>query len=148
MGILELIAERRIYIDSNPIIYLVEQYPRFNDVLSELFGLIDSAQILATTSELTVAEVLVKPIRDQLSGLQQSFEQRLQTSGGLIVAEIDRPILVRAAEIRAVQTTLRLPDAIHLATALETDCKVFLTNDQRIKSAELEMVYLSQLEQN
>lgn len=148
MGIVDLIADRQIYIDSNPIIYVIEQYPRFIDVLRELFGLIDNAQIIATTSELTLAEVLVKPIRDQLRDLQQSFEERLQTSGGLIVAEIDRPILVRAAEIRAAQTSLRLPDAIHVATALETNCKVFLTNDQRIKSAELEVIYLSQLERN
>jgi predicted nucleic acid-binding protein len=148
VGILELIAERRIYIDSNPIIYLIEQYPRFADVLSELFRLIDDAQILATTSELTLAEVLVKPLRDQRRDLQQSFEQRLQTSGGLIVTEIDRPILVRAAEIRAAQASLRLPDAIHLATALETNCEMFLTNDGRIKSVELEVMYLSRLEKN
>ncbi len=146
MGIVELIAERQIYLDANPIVYFVEQYTDYSDVLTELFIAIDKSEILAITSELTLAEVLVKPIRDSRADLQLAFEQRLTTKGGLAVAAIDRPILALAAEIRAMQPALKLPDAIHLATALDTNCKVFLTNDQRIKSTSIEVIYLSQLE--
>ncbi|MEY4531807.1 MAG: hypothetical protein RLZZ156_2528, partial [Deinococcota bacterium] len=41
--------------------------------------------------------------------------------------------------------SLKTPDAIHLATALETGCEVFLTNDTRIKSPDLEIITLSSL---
>lgn len=45
---------------------------------------------------------------------------------------VDRSILVAAARLRA-QLTLRLPDAIHVATALAADCELFVSNDRRVR---------------
>ena len=53
---------------------------------------------------------------------------------GLAVAQLDAAILERAAELRATIESLRLPDAIHLATAETERCDPFLTNDKRLKS--------------
>jgi predicted nucleic acid-binding protein len=53
-------------------------------------------------------------------------------SAWLSVVPVDRAILVRAASL-GPSLGLKLPDAIHVASATATDCDVFLSNDGRIK---------------
>ena len=53
---------------------------------------------------------------------------------GLAVAGLNAAIQERAAELRATIESLRLPDAIHLATAETERCDLFLTNDKRLRS--------------
>ena len=45
------------------------------------------------------------------------------------VEPITEAVLRRGAQLRAAAPTLRTPDAIHAATALEAGCAMFLTND-------------------
>ncbi|WP_420828284.1 type II toxin-antitoxin system VapC family toxin [Desulfonema limicola] len=52
----------------------------------------------------------------------------------LTVAHIHREILIEAAEIRSKTTQIRLPDAIHLATAKYHKCLTFLTNDKQLRN--------------
>ena len=52
-------------------------------------------------------------------------------------------VLDKAAAIRAAHKTA-LPDAIHIATAIEAHCDVFMTNDRKMKGFNgLRPVYLS-----
>lgn len=48
---------------------------------------------------------------------------------------LDRPLRRRAAEVRAL-TGLKIPDALQVATALQTGCTAFVTNDRQIPSVE------------
>ncbi len=41
-------------------------------------------------------------------------------------------VFQKAAELRADFTSLRTPDALHLAVALHDDCDEFWTNDNRL----------------
>ena len=53
-------------------------------------------------------------------------------------------MLLEAARLRAVLPTLKLPDAIHAATARLHGCAVLLTNDTRLRAAPgLEVIQLS-----
>ena len=63
MGLVDNLRGGRVYLDANVFIYALAGFPDFKDVLAELFGAIDSGSILAITSELTLAEVLVIPFR-------------------------------------------------------------------------------------
>lgn len=56
----------------------------------------------------------------------------LQPSGRLAVVPVDRAVLVEAARQRAV-LGLRMPDTIHVATALASACGVLLTNDRGLR---------------
>lgn len=47
---------------------------------------------------------------------------------------VTRDLLLDAARLRA-ETRLRLPDAIHMATATRFGCRCFLTEDRDMKSA-------------
>jgi uncharacterized protein len=48
------------------------------------------------------------------------------------VRHVDRAILRHAAELRGGYKSLKLPDAIHVSTALRADCTDFLSNDSRL----------------
>ncbi len=63
----------------------------------------------------------------------------------LEVVPINRTILIESARLRST-TNLRLPDAIHVATAILSGCETFLTNDKRLEAlSDLDVVVLSSL---
>ena len=61
----------RIYLDANIFIYALEGYPEFLKILTELFEMIDKGNIQACSSDLTLAETLVKPMMDNNIKLQK-----------------------------------------------------------------------------
>src|SRR5262245_7746778 len=100
---------------------------------------INTGEIVAVTSELTLAEVLVKPLKDQNLTLQQAYKTFLAPTPALEVVQINLNILEAAAQWRA-NTKLKLPDAIHLSTGLHRNCDSFLTNDDLFKNLGLPQV--------
>ncbi len=134
MGIIDVISGSRLYLDTNIFIYALEAYPEYQSFLTILFASIDTGQYTAITSELTLAEVLIKPMMNNNQDIQQIYEETIQSSLSLTVVPIDRQTLVEAARIRAESDAIHLPDAIHLATARIHCCSSFLTNDKRLKA--------------
>ncbi len=90
MGIIETITGPKIYLDTNIFIYALEGYPEYESILTSLFNLIDNGTYTAVTSELTLAEALIKPLMDNNDNLQLTYEEILQSSDSLILATIDR----------------------------------------------------------
>jgi predicted nucleic acid-binding protein len=129
----QIITGQPVYLDANVFIYALEAYPEFIPAITELFSLIDSGKLYAVTSQLTLAETLVKPFRDSNIHLQQAYQASLQNSDFLHVIEINLTLLIEAARLRASHSQLRLPDAIHLATAYAHHCGTLVTNDKRLK---------------
>jgi predicted nucleic acid-binding protein len=119
---------QRVYLDANVFIYALEGHARYAPLLSDLFRAIDRGEVQAVTSELTLAEVLVKPFADASVERQAVFQRALRTTGSRTVAPIDREVLIEAAR-------LRLPDAIHVATARLSGCRTFISNDQRLRTS-------------
>ena len=58
----ELEQIERLAIDSAPIIYFIEEHPRYVGVVEKVFRRIDSGHITAVSSVLTLTEVLTKPL--------------------------------------------------------------------------------------
>lgn len=96
------------------------------------------------TSELTLLEVLVQPIRHikdvdpiaQVAYWQDIhgwYIDHLSTDSLLIrTVPISRDVLRQAALMRARVPSLRTPDAIHVATAYKAGCTHFVTGDPRL----------------
>lgn len=74
------------------------------------------------------AEVIVRPLQQ---GAQATVDGFLDAAG-IRVVPIDRAIARRAAQLRGDHRSLRLPDALSLATAMVSDAAL-LTLDKKLK---------------
>lgn len=128
MGKLILPARGTVYVDANALIYRVEEIEPYLARTRELWQAVDAGTAQIVTSELTLLEVLVKPLRDADVRLQQLYQRLLTQVPNVRSLPISSDILRAAAQLRA-ERQLKTPDAIHAATALVTDCALFLTND-------------------
>ncbi len=131
MGLSALPAGSRIYLDANVWIYALEGYAVFVAPLAALFARIDAGELIAITSELTLAEVLVKPFVDDNVALQQLYTETLQNRRSVRIIPVTRDILIAAARLRAQHPALKMPDALHVATAIENGTDAFVSNDAR-----------------
>jgi predicted nucleic acid-binding protein len=86
------------------------------------------------TSELTLLEVLIGPIKRGNVSLQRGFKQLLLGSSQVRTVPISRSVLEHAAALRAA-SGLKTPDARHVATAPSEGCVRFVTNDAGLRGA-------------
>jgi predicted nucleic acid-binding protein len=98
-----------------------------------LFDDIDDRSVKAFSSELTLAECLVHPLAANDTRLASAYERFLGGETELELVPLDRHILIAAAHFRAL-TKMKLPDAIHVASAMSRGATVFLTADRLIKA--------------
>ncbi len=133
MGALSLPASGLVYVDANPIIYTVEKHAVYGPLLQPLWQAARARTIEVVTSELTLMETLVGPIKTGSTTLEQAYEQALLGTD-MRLLPITQSILREAARLRAT-TRLRTPDALHAATAQQAGCALFVTNDVGFRGA-------------
>ena len=131
MGSLTFPSSGLVYVDTQIVIYSVETHAPYWAALQPLWRTTQTAGISVVTSELTLMEALVRPLRDGDDALTTAYEQLFQ-SREIRLIPISRPILREAARLRAV-SRLRTPDALHAAPAVLSNCAMFLTNDQSFR---------------
>ena len=100
MGSLSLPASGTIYVDTAPIIYTVERHPDYESLLLPLWAEADARSLTVVTSELTLLETLVKPLRDNNQPLVDAYEKLLGATS-ISKRPISANILRAAARIRA-----------------------------------------------
>jgi predicted nucleic acid-binding protein len=133
-----------IYLDTAPIIYTVEQHPLYAPPLAGLWDAASASEITVVSSELSVMEALVLPLRSGDVPLQEDYHKLFSLGVSLVPVSIQ--ILQSAAQLRAQNPHLRTPDAIHLSTALSQNCSALVTNDRHLRSrTELPVILLSDL---
>jgi len=132
MGQLNFSPSSQIYLDTVTIIYSIERFPEYVALLDPMWQQLRVGTLQIITSEITLLETLVMPIRQSNMDLIMRYE-RLLTASEVSLIPIDQTILKSAANLRAT-TNLKTPDAIHAATALNADCTLFLTNDAGLRT--------------
>lgn len=90
-----------------------------------------SARNDGVMSTITVGEVLVDPSR---SGKARSLGMGILEMPGVQLRSVDFLVAAEAARMRA-ESSLRLPDAIVLATGVLTSATCLVTNDQTLAAA-------------
>ena len=128
MGSLSLPSSGSVCMDANSIIYSVEGVEPYRTLLEPMWHMSGSATFWLASSELVLLEVLVGPLKTGDIRLETNFRSILQHSSDVQLLPITQQILERAAQLRAAHS-LKTPDAIHAATALEHGCTLFVTND-------------------
>ncbi len=133
----------RIYIDANVFIAAFETTGNLADKAARLLSEVAVAlpQKLVT-SELTLAELLVLPMRTSNYTLVNLYSGLLVSNSRLDVRPATRDILIKAAELRAQTPSRKLPDAVHVATAIQSGCTYILSADKGIGSPPVDAMSL------
>ena len=136
---------KRLFLDTAPLIYYVEEHPRYITLVDIIFASLDAGDFEAITSPVTLAECLVIPYRNSDARLQQAFLDLILNGVHTHFVEIEREAGALAAQLRA-RYNLSLPDALQCAVALHTGCDAFLTNDISLKRVtELPVIVLEEM---
>jgi len=125
----------KIYLDSN---IFISAHSEGGDVAHLLLKMLETAPMRGgaafATSELTLAEVLVRPMRGNDEVSARELGMMLLPSGWLDVQSVSRSVLVSSARLRGQHRALKLPDAIHVASAFAGGCTHFLSADLRLRN--------------
>lgn len=121
-----------VYLDTNCVIYFVEQNPAWvSKVIARLTRFRVANDRLAV-GDLTWAECLVGPFMSGDAAVEASYPAFF-TDPKIQLLPMTAAICERAARIRATHR-FELVDSLHLATAVEHGCGLFLTNDAKLKT--------------
>ena len=123
----------RVAVDASIFIYQFEQHPQFEPLCSVLFDGISTRQLQLTTSTITVSEVMIKPVQLSDTEVVTLYEGVFTGLPNFTLLDVDYVIAKLAAYIRAHYRIL-LPNAIHIASALQAKADVFITNDEQLKT--------------
>lgn len=128
-----MVNYRRIGLDTNVIIYYIEEHPVFLKKVEPLIDRIVEGKAIGITSYVTLLELLVKPIKEERFDLVEQYKTILMTQ--LEMVPLDESVSLRAAELRA-KYGIKTPDAIQLASVISKNGDVFMTNDVRLDAVE------------
>lgn len=141
-----LVADhRRIALDTNVLIYLVENAEPYATRAQHLVDSIDASGLSASIATIGQVEVLTGPAR---TGDGAAFELTAAAIRdiGLDLVPLSATIAEDAAWLRG-QGGMEVADAVHVATARAVGATAFVTNDRRIRSRPgVEVLYLDDLE--
>ena len=136
---------KKVFIDTNPLIYLVaQQEPFYSKVVKFMTDCIaDDDEFY--TSTITDAEFLVKPFEDKDDEQVEKYRDYLKKLE-FVKCFISDQIGERAAKIRADYHDIKLGDALQMAASQDCNCDIFLTNDKQLKQvSEAHVIYLGDL---
>lgn len=146
MGLITFSAGTRVAIDTNVLVYTVERIQPYMSALSPLWESAERGDVHVVVSALALTEVLVRPLQMGDAQMETAYRRLLLDSEALQLEPIDTRVLELAASLRASYSSLKTPDAIHLATAMSCGCGCFLTNDRQLRHVSgLEVLVLDEL---
>jgi predicted nucleic acid-binding protein len=127
LGQLTIPVSSKVYLDTSPIIFSVEKHVDYWQMMIPLWQLLKANEIEVFTSELTLLETLVQPIKLNNQTLITAY-QTLLTQSDIQLLPISIGVLQNSANLRAKQN-FKTPDAIHASTAILENCDYLITND-------------------
>lgn len=113
-------------VDSAPIIYLLEQHPKFAQRFRPLFERHDAGEIQLAVTTISIAEVLTGPLSAGNEVLAKRYRAVMQSWQ---VVDLTAEIAESAARLRA-GLKLKLPDAIQVASAIAIAADALVTHDR------------------
>jgi predicted nucleic acid-binding protein len=125
----DLKKQKKIMIDTNIVIYFLEGNEVLEGISREVFSVIERGEAKGFISVISVAEILVKPMKLCNSPLVDKINSFLNTFPNLYIHGIDKSIAIEAANIRAA-TGLKMPDALIIASAKVLNCAIVGTDSQ------------------
>ncbi|WP_377287870.1 type II toxin-antitoxin system VapC family toxin [Rhizobium sp. SG2393] len=122
----------RVYIDTNIFIYLLEDGGDLGGTAEALLSNLRDRSIPIVCSSLVYAECLTGARKRKSAALAEIYRAMFLEDGAPTLLPPTLAILERAAAVSA-ELGLKLIDAIHVATAVDAACTLFITNDGGIR---------------
>lgn len=145
MGLIPKLKNKNVFLDTAPLIYYIEESPKYSPILNKLFLENSKGEFLFQTSVITLLEVLVLPMRQNEIQLVEQYQSILCNSPSIDIFDLNIEIAKKAAGLRA-KYGLKTPDSIQVATAVYSSADYFLTNDIRLRAVnEIEILILDEL---
>lgn len=121
----------RIFIDTAPLIYLIEENPGYFKKVSVFIADALQTGAILTTSVLTVSEFQIKPRKLNQRNVIEKFENIVKANFRMI--NVTWQIAELSAILRAKYSSLRAMDSLQIACAVNSKREQFITNDRRMK---------------
>jgi len=126
-----------VYLDTMSFIFAVEGEPSLAEPLKNLLEALRARPGAGVTSELTLAEVLAGSEVPHSPLIKRAYLELIVWSRFLDLVPISRDVLYESADLRFAHREshgkkLKLPDAIHLVTAIRRNCRYFASADKGI----------------
>ena len=127
-----------VYLDAMAFIFAIEGEPSVSEPVKALFDILRRRPGNGVTSELTLAEVLAGSEGSRIPPIRRAYFDLIVWSKFLDLLPVDRVLLCESADLRFMHREahgrrLKLPDAIHLVTAIRKRCRYFISADKGIK---------------
>jgi predicted nucleic acid-binding protein len=119
---------RLIALDSCVLIYALEGHDKFGALAKHVMKRVQQGRNQAVLSTLALLEAQVGPYRQGDLQTAHHYYSWLTRLANCRWVALTYEIADLAAQLRA-ERRLNVPDAIHLATAVESRAEVFITND-------------------
>jgi predicted nucleic acid-binding protein len=124
---------KSVYFDANIFIYLLEHHSDLGEVCLSIVQSAVDKELDGCSGDLVLAELLVKPLKDNNARAVKAVKDLFSKETRIELLPHKRSTFETAALLRA-NYKIKLPDALHIATAIENHIEVFLTNDREIPS--------------
>lgn len=124
--------EQKIGIDTVVFIYLLENKGAAAERATQLLKRVEAGSMEAVFSSIGMIEILTGPKQLGREDLAVQYKEYLARFPHLTIAGINERIVDIAADLRA-RYSIRTPDAIHIATAIDFGAEQFFTNDRALK---------------
>ncbi len=122
----DLPEQALLLMDSAPIIYFLDGHPKFGPRFRPLFAAHAAGHLRFAVTTITIAEVLIGPVKAADDALARRYRAILQSWRPV---ELDIDIAESAARLRA-SLRLKLPDAVQAASALAINAAALVTHDR------------------
>ena len=134
-----------IGLDTMVFIYHFEENRVYSPLTFSIFESLEKGNFNGITSILTLLEILVKPKKENNLLLTERYKLLFETFPNLQVKPLNENVADIASTLRA-NYNINTPDAIQVATSLETQADIFITNDKTLKKiSEIKVLLLSEM---
>jgi len=145
VGLKPEFLQKLYFLDTAPLIYLIEGNSQYQETLNVFFKANEDGGILMASSVLTITEILIQPLKLGKYELALKYRQILSGSDNFNIFDINQETAFQAAELRA-KYGIKTPDAIQIASGIQSKSDYFLTNDFQLKKVkEIEVILINEL---
>lgn len=130
------VRSRNILVDTNIIIYLTDDVPPYASLSRALFEMIESGDVFAFFSMVSIAEVIQGPLRKGMRQRAMEVRDYLTNFPNSDCQAIHRGVIDHIGNDKQIDwSKLRTLDSLIIASGLINNVDVFVSNDDHFRQA-------------